>query len=297
MAGFVFGASINLITIIILIFFCIIGAIIGVFFNLLFTHIGVIIFSGGKNVGWQGTFKAIVYSLIPIFLIGWIPIIGPIIGGLWAFFIVIIGLKYIHGLSTLRAILSLLGVFILVAIVVISAAMIAAFVFGMAGATQTDSGSYSKINKVTPIPTVVPYKATQIPTKIPTPIPTKKVESTAPITVPYNALLREPEIYENKNIEITGTVIQAIDDQSVVQSNLGSDGQDIMVIANYEDAMYGAQSENYFLYCIDRPLGKRIIQGDKVKLVFTSLGLYTYPTAEGAIATVPSGIVKSGTIN
>ena len=66
--------------------------------------------------------------------------------------------------------------------------------------------------------------------------------------------------------------------------------------ANFEEAMYGAQSENYFLICIDRPLGKRIIQGDEVKLVFSSTGLYTYPTAEGAIATVPSGIVKSGTI-
>ena len=293
LSGIVFGANTNFITIIILIFVIIIGALIGVFLNLLMTHIGVILFSGGNNVGWEGTFKAIAYSLIPIFLIGWIPIIGQLIGGLWAFYILIICLKQIHSLSTIRTILCLFGVFIAVGLIVMSAAIIAAFVFGMTGSTQNiDKTSSININPSTPIPTIPQYQATQIVT----PTPIKTIQSDKPITVPYNDLLREPEKYEGKNIEIKGVVIQAIDDLSIVQSKMGSDGQNIMVITNFESAMYGAISENYLLVCIDRPLGKRFIKGDDVKLVYTSMGLYTYQTAEGAIATVPTGIVKSGTI-
>lgn len=293
LSGIVFGANTNIITIIILIFVIIIGGIIGLFLNLIMTHLGVILFSGGNNVGWEGTFKAIAYSLIPILLIGWIPIVGQLIGGLWALFIIVVCLKQIHSLSTIRAILCLLGIFIVVGLIVMSAAIIAAFVFGMAGSTQNiDKTPPININPSTPIPTTQQYQATQIIT----PTPIKTIQSDKPITVPYNDLLREPEKYEGKNIEIEGVVIQAIDDLSIVQSKMGSDGQNIMVITNFESAMYGAISENYLLVCIDRPLGKRVIKGDELKLVYTSMGLYTYQTAEGAIATVPTGIVKSGTI-
>lgn len=298
LSGIVVGASTNFLMIFIAIIAIFIGGIIGIFLNAIITHIGVIIFSGGQNSGWEGTFMVVMYSLVPFFLIGWIPIIGQIIGSLLGLFIIITGLKHIHGLSTIRAILSLFGLFILIAIVVVSAAVIAAFVFGMAGSTQSSvNAQTNQIHSITSVPTVATPKNTQISTPIPTPYPTKTPVSSSPITVPYDDLLREPEKYTGKSISISGVVIQAIDDQSVIQSKLGSDGQNIMVLTNMEYAMQGAKSENYFLLCVDRPLGKRIIQGDKISIVFTSKGLYTYQTAEGAIATVPTGIVMSGTIN
>lgn len=175
-------------------------------------------------------------------------------------------------------------VFIL--ITVVGAAMIAAFVFGMAGNTHAVDNSPST-NLYTPStnPTTVPKL---------TPEPTKTVINDAPITVPYDDLMREPEKYQGKTIQVTGDVIQAIDDQSVIQSKLGTDGQNIMLVTNAEAVVQGAKLENYALLCVDRPLGKRIMQGDKLSLTFISGGLFTYETAQGVATTVPTGIVKSG---
>lgn len=78
---------------------------------------------GGKK-GYLETVKALIFGSTPYMLIGWIPLIGVIIGGIWSLILSILGIRELHQISTGRA----AGAVILAAIIiVIIIALIAAW--------------------------------------------------------------------------------------------------------------------------------------------------------------------------
>lgn len=113
----------------IMFFFSLISGIIGVFIIGIIIHVGVHIFGGRK--GLTQTLKALMYGYTPGFVIGWIPLVN-FIAGIWTLVVEIIGIRQLHELTTIRAILA---VFI-IPIIVILAAVFAAFLFGMWQALQ-----------------------------------------------------------------------------------------------------------------------------------------------------------------
>lgn len=62
-----------------------------------------VLLAGGEEGIFQ-TIKVLMYAATPVFLIGWIPVVG-IIGFLWSLFITVHGLKECAGLSYLRSIM------------------------------------------------------------------------------------------------------------------------------------------------------------------------------------------------
>jgi hypothetical protein len=62
----------------------------GIFLSGLFYHVFVILFGGQK--GMAQTVKAVMYAWTPFFLIGWIPFIS-IIGVIWSWILIIIGIR------------------------------------------------------------------------------------------------------------------------------------------------------------------------------------------------------------
>ncbi len=87
----------------------VITIVIAVIFGL-WLHLWVYLFGGRKGV-WQ-TEKTVFYSLTPTLIMGWIPMIGPLVGGVWSVLVAVIGLKELHDLpdtkSALAVILALL---------------------------------------------------------------------------------------------------------------------------------------------------------------------------------------------
>lgn len=71
-----------------------------VFFGL-WLHIWVYLLGGRKGV-WQ-TEKSVFYNLTPTFLIGWIPLIGPLVGMVWSVIIGVIGIKELHDMSDMKS--------------------------------------------------------------------------------------------------------------------------------------------------------------------------------------------------
>jgi hypothetical protein len=90
----------------------------------LWFHVFVYLVGGRKGV-WN-TEKAVIYGSTPFFLIGWIPIIGPVIGGLWAIVLQILGIRELQEISTTKAILAMI---IPVAIIFIILILILAWLF------------------------------------------------------------------------------------------------------------------------------------------------------------------------
>jgi hypothetical protein len=107
--------------------------------------------------------------------------------------------------------------------------------------------------------------------------------------VPYDDLLRDPDVYEGQEISISGEIIQALDNSDEVRElGWGTDGQEVVMLDNNQNV--------YSVYFFDKPLGKRVIKGDMVTLTCLSAGLETYNQASGGAATVPVVLVKSGRI-
>lgn len=69
-------------------------------------HLLLLILRGGKN-GFKATFRVLSFAQTTQIL-GLIPFIGAMIGGLWFLIILVIGLKEIHGTSYTRIVLALL---------------------------------------------------------------------------------------------------------------------------------------------------------------------------------------------
>jgi hypothetical protein len=70
-------------------------------------HLFVMLFRGNGN--YKGTFAVLVFSGTP-YLFSPIPYVGPIVSFIWVSALFIIGLKHVHGMSTLKAVLTDLGV-------------------------------------------------------------------------------------------------------------------------------------------------------------------------------------------
>lgn len=74
-------------------------------------HACLIALRSGK-AGYQGTFRAVAYGSAP-FVLAIIPLVGPMMGGIWAMVCTIIGLSCVHETSLGRVLLALFLPFIL----------------------------------------------------------------------------------------------------------------------------------------------------------------------------------------
>lgn len=84
----------------------------------MFIHIGVCIM--GSEKGFTQTYKAFIYGITPVFLFGWIPIIGYV-SGIWSLVVIILGIRELHELTINRAIMSLIIAFLMPVLIIISA--------------------------------------------------------------------------------------------------------------------------------------------------------------------------------
>jgi hypothetical protein len=111
-------------------FFIVLG-IIGVFIVGAWLHLFVYLLGGRQ--GYGQTVKALMYGSTPLMLIGWIPIIGPVIGGIWSLVLDVLGIRELHQVSTARAVAAVALAFLVLAAII---GFIAAF-FIIASSTVT----------------------------------------------------------------------------------------------------------------------------------------------------------------
>lgn len=104
-----------------------IGAIIFVILALILVFViggwlHIFVYALGGRKGYLETVKALIFGSTPYMLIGWIPVIGTIIGGIWSLVLSIIGVRELHQVSTGRAFgaVILSAVILLVIIVLIA---------------------------------------------------------------------------------------------------------------------------------------------------------------------------------
>jgi len=73
----------------------------------------------GARKGILETEKAVIYGATPFLLLGWIPVIGMILGGIWSIILTIIGLREMHQISTGRAVLAYVLAIIIIFVIMI----------------------------------------------------------------------------------------------------------------------------------------------------------------------------------
>lgn len=112
-----FSASLGLL----IIPFVFVSGIVGLFIGGAIVHLGVIIF--GNKKGFTNTLKALIYGGTPIYLFGWVPIIGVIVS-LWALVLAILGIKELQEISILRAVAAVLPIIIFSIVLVILTAIV-----------------------------------------------------------------------------------------------------------------------------------------------------------------------------
>jgi hypothetical protein len=83
----------------------IIGGFIGIFVGGAWLHLWVYVF-GGRN-GYLQTIKSLMYGSTPVMLLGWIPVVS-VIGAIWAFILQILGIRELHGITTMQAVVAVL---------------------------------------------------------------------------------------------------------------------------------------------------------------------------------------------
>ena len=84
-------------------------------------HLFVYLLGGRK--GYAETVKAMIFGSTPYMLIGWIPVIGLFVGGIWSLVLEILGIRELHQVSTGRAAGAVvLSVFILALLIILIAA-------------------------------------------------------------------------------------------------------------------------------------------------------------------------------
>ncbi|MGH3089527.1 MAG: YIP1 family protein [Rubrobacteraceae bacterium] len=82
-----------------------------------------------EATGFEATLRASAYSLTPM-LVGWVPIIGPIIAGIWSTVLAVIGIREAHSTSTGKAAaVVLIPVAVAVAVTLILALIIRVFIY------------------------------------------------------------------------------------------------------------------------------------------------------------------------
>jgi hypothetical protein len=79
-------------------------------------HLFVMLFRGNGN--YKGTFAVLVFSGTP-YIFSPIPYVGPIASFIWVSALFIIGLKHVHGMSTIKAVLTDLGVVLTITVLCI----------------------------------------------------------------------------------------------------------------------------------------------------------------------------------
>ncbi len=95
-------------------------SLIGIFIGSAIIHLGVMILGG--TGGFKGTFNVLAYNASSsVFSV--IPFIGGIISGIWGTIVGVKGFKRVHNLTTIRAVLAYLGLFFIVAIIALLAAI------------------------------------------------------------------------------------------------------------------------------------------------------------------------------
>ncbi|MBQ4415919.1 MAG: YIP1 family protein, partial [Methanomicrobium sp.] len=105
-----------------------IGSIIGLLITSVILHIFVYIL-GGRN-GIEQTVKAVIYSFVPVALLGWIPLVG-IIGLIWSFVLEILAIRELQDMSTARA---AIAVILPLVILIVLAVILLMFFIVVAGA-------------------------------------------------------------------------------------------------------------------------------------------------------------------
>jgi len=84
-------------------------------------HLFVYLLGGRK--GYAETVKAMIFGSTPYMLIGWIPVIGLFVGGIWSLILEILGIRELHQVSPGRAAGAVvLSVFILALLIILIAA-------------------------------------------------------------------------------------------------------------------------------------------------------------------------------
>ena len=102
--GAIFGLALGTF-VLFLIFIIIPSSLIGIFFSGAFQHIFVLLFGGEGGIAQ--TLKAMMYSAVPVLVLGWIPIVN-IIAAIWSVVLLILGIRELHQISTERSIATVL---------------------------------------------------------------------------------------------------------------------------------------------------------------------------------------------
>jgi hypothetical protein len=92
------------------------------------------------------------------------------------------------------------------------------------------------------------------------------------VTVPFDDLARNTELHEGKLLDLTGTVIQVLEDGSEAQLRMNING-------NYDQTVF-VQYPGYSK--------ARVLEGDDVKMVASVDGRVTYETVLGNEVTLPA---------
>jgi hypothetical protein len=100
----------------------IVGGLLFIFIGGAWIHLWVYLLGGRKSHGYRQTVKALAYGVTPMCVVGWVPLIGGLAGGIWALVVAIIGLRELHGMTTGKAIAAYLlpAAIVFIVIVVIA---------------------------------------------------------------------------------------------------------------------------------------------------------------------------------
>ncbi len=79
-----------------------------VFFAVLLYHAYLFLF--GARVSYLKSFQSYTYSFVPLYLFGWIPLVGFLVGYIWSIILLIIGVQRTHKLSLTRTIFAIIVV-------------------------------------------------------------------------------------------------------------------------------------------------------------------------------------------
>lgn len=66
----------------------------GLFIGAGIQHVLLLLFRAGSQ-GYEATFRVAAYASAP-FILGVVPLLGNVVGGVWGFVLIVIGLKYVH---------------------------------------------------------------------------------------------------------------------------------------------------------------------------------------------------------
>jgi hypothetical protein len=92
----------------------------------------ICVYALGGRKGYVQTVKVLIFGSTPYMLIGWIPVIGPVIGGIWSLVLGIIGLRELQEMSTGRSVGAVVLAIVIAVVIVAVIALIFAALFLLA---------------------------------------------------------------------------------------------------------------------------------------------------------------------